>query len=148
MSDVTTAAGGALDVLPPRPTDAQVERLQAIMATMPQVDCPITDHWADGVYGREMFAPAGTVLVGKRHRHATLNVLLAGRLRVTGADGAVREMVAPAVYTTPPGCKKVALVLEDVRWLNVLPTRLTDTAAIEAKFIEPEPHHLLPEAIP
>lgn len=124
--------------LAPRPTYARVRELEAELLKHEQADCPITHHFADGVYGREMFAAAGTVIVGKLHRHATLNVLLQGRLKVTDADGSVREMAAPAVYVTPAGCKKVALVLEDIRWLNVLPTKLTDPAAIEAKFIVPE----------
>jgi len=122
----------------PRPNYAQVRALEAELLKHPQADCPITHHWADGLYGREMFAAAGTVLVGKVHRFSTINVLLCGRIQVTDADGAVREMTAPAVYVTPPGSKKVALVLEDIRWLNVLPTKLTDLDAIEAKFIVPE----------
>ena len=123
---------------PKVPTYEQIRALEAEVVKLPQADCPITDHFADGIYGREMFAPAGTLLVGKMHRHRTLNVLLAGRLKVTGEDGAVREITAPAVYVTPARCKKVAYVLEDVRWLNVLPTKLTDIAAIEAKFVIPE----------
>lgn len=135
---MTESTGGALDVLPPRPTDAQIQRLQDVMAKLPQAECPLDHHFAHGVYGRVMHAKAGTVIVGKRHRFSTLNVLLAGVIRVTGADGAVRDMHAPAVFVSPPGCKKVGAVIEDVQWMNVFPTKLTDVAAIEERFTYPE----------
>ena len=127
-----------LVTLPACPSPEQVRELERAISQLPPVDCPITDHFAEGIYGRELFIPAGTALTGKVHRDSTLNVLLQGRIRVTTADGSVRELVAPAVFVSPPGCKKVGLAIEDTRWLNVHPTKLTDLAAIEAKFIVPE----------
>lgn len=105
---------------------------------MPQVDAPITHHFADGIYGREMFLPAGATIVGKKHRFATLNILAQGEIAVTNADGAVRVLKAPAVFVSPPMGQKVGHALTDVVWINVHPTRLQDVAAIESKFIVPE----------
>ncbi|KAF1698360.1 hypothetical protein CSC62_05480 [Pseudoxanthomonas jiangsuensis] len=131
-------AGQGLECLPARPTYEQIRRLQAVMATMPQVECQLEHHFAHGVYGRLMHAKAGTVIVGKVHRFSTLNILLAGVIRVTGPDGAVRDMRAPCVFVSPPGCKKVGAVIEDVQWMNVFATKLTDVAAIETQFTLPE----------
>lgn len=135
---LTPAAGTALDALPRTPTYEQVRRLEACMARMPQVECPLEHYFAHGIYGRLMHAKAGTVIVGKMHRFSTLNVLLAGVIRVTGPDGAVRDLRAPCMFVSPPGCKKVGAVIEDVQWLNVFPTKLTDVAAIETRFTIPE----------
>lgn len=129
----------ALDDLAPTPTYAQIRRLEeAMIANLEPAEAPVTHHFADGIYGREMFIPAGTMLTGKIHRFSTLNLLLKGDITVTTPEG-VRRIQAPAVFTSAPGCKKVGYAHADTIWVNVHPTKLTDVDAIEQKFIEPEP---------
>ena len=143
MTEMTLPAGDSgagelvLAQLPPNPTYEQIRELEREIAKLPPVDAPITHHFADGIYGREMFIPAGTVLTGKIHRFATLNILLEGEIHVT-TDSGVERVVAPQVYVSPPGTKKVGYAHTDVRFLNVHPTKLRDIEAIEAKFIVPE----------
>lgn len=125
------------------PTYAQLRELErAMLECLPPAEAPVTHHFADGVYGREMFIPAGTMLTGKIHRYATLNLLIQGEITVTTPEG-IKRLSAPAIFTSPPGCKKVGFAHTDVRWVNVHPTKLTNVADIEAKFIEPEMPHLL-----
>lgn len=131
MTDLTLAFGAP-------PSYQKIRELEAEIAKLPPADLSETHHFAHGIYGRELFIPAGTVLTGKIHRDSTLNILLQGRIRVTSEDGTVREMNAPSVFVSPPGCKKVGFAITDTRWLNVHPTKLTDLAAIEAKFIVSE----------
>lgn len=123
------------------PSYDQIRELERrILRDCAPVECEVAHHFADQVYGREMRIPAGTVLTGKIHRHATLNILAQGTIRVTTADGSVRELTAPAVFVSPPGCKKVGLALTDVVWINAHPniTNTQDLDAIEAAMIEPE----------
>lgn len=130
--------------LPKNPTYEQLRALEEAMLTqLEPVEAPVTHHFAHGVYGREMFIPAGTLLTGKIHRFETLNVLLQGEISVTTPEG-IKRLTAPAIFVSPPGCKKVGFAHTDVRWLNVHPTRLRDLAAIEEKFIVPEAPHALP----
>lgn len=120
------------------PSYEQIRQLErAMLKHLPPGEAPVTHHFADGVYGREMFIPAGTMLTGKIHRFATLNVLAQGEIEVTTPDG-MRRLKAPAVFVSPPGCKKVGYALTDVVWINVHPTEETDLAKIEAHFIVPE----------
>lgn len=134
-----------LDDLPRNPTYEQIRALEVAMVEHLEAgEAPITHHFADGIYGREMFIPAGTILTGKIHRFSTLNVLLEGDITVTTPDG-VRRIQAPAIFVSPPGCKKVGYAHADTRWVNVHPTKLTDVKAIEAKFIVPE--QALPEKL-
>lgn len=134
--------------LPAKPTYEQIRALEREMLSMEPGEALIEHIFADGVYCRKMTITAGTTLTGKIHRHSTLNILLEGRIIVTNADGAVRTLEAPNVFVSPPGCKKVGHALTDTVWLNVHPTKLTDLAAIEAKFIVPEAPHLLEEETP
>ena len=52
------------------PSREQINILQSIMASMPQVDLSdhTKHHFADGMYIRELFRPAGTTIVGKVHK--------------------------------------------------------------------------------
>lgn len=128
----------ALDDLAPTPSYAQIRRLEeAMLECLEPAEAPVTHHFADGIYGREMFIPAGTMLTGKIHRFSTLNILLQGDITVTTPEG-VRRIQAPAVFVSQPGCKKVGYAHTDTIWINVHPTKLQDVAAIEQKFIEPE----------
>ncbi len=131
-----------MDALPASPSYEQIRALEREIAKLPPVEAPITHHFAHGVYGREMFLPAGSIITGKMHRHSTLNVLLEGEITVTTPEG-VKRISAPAVFVSPPLCKKVGYAHTDVRWLNAHATRMTDVDAIEQKFIVPEEPHML-----
>lgn len=116
----------------------------AISRECDAVDCPVTHHWADGVYCREMFIPAGTVLTGKMHKTSTINILLSGEITVTTPDG-VKRIKAPYIFTSDAYTKKAGYAHTDTIWVNVHPTKLKDLQAIESKFIQPEPPVLLGE---
>ncbi|WP_332823563.1 hypothetical protein [Stutzerimonas kunmingensis] len=123
---------------PLAPSYDRIKELEQEIVKLPPVETPVTHHFAHGVYGREMFIPAGTVLTGKIHRYSTLNLLIEGEITVTTPEG-MKRISAPAVFVSPPNCKKVGFAHTDVRWVNVHATRMTDVASIEQKFIVPEP---------
>ncbi|WP_116324661.1 hypothetical protein [Cupriavidus taiwanensis] len=104
---------------------AKVRRLESAVNEQPQVDCPVRHHFAPGLYAREIFIPAGTVLVGAVHKTENLAVLSAGRLQLVTDDGVV-EISAPHTLTVRPGQKNAALALEDAVWTNFFPTDETD----------------------
>jgi len=105
---------------------------------LPPVELTYEHHFASGVYGRIMKAPAGTVVVGKPHRTEHLCVLLKGALIVTKDDGSLVEMRAPAVFVAQAGQKKAALVTEDLEFMNVHAVETTDLDEIEKQVIIPE----------
>ena len=99
-----------------------------------RVECPVTHHFAEGQYARETLMPAGTMVLGKKHKQSTLNILLQGKLLVYNGEGSeLKELSAPCVYTTDAGVQKLAYIIEDVRWLNCVPTEETDPDVIEDK---------------
>lgn len=98
------------------------------------VDCPVTHHFGPGVYIRECFMPAGTLVVGQAHRHASLNVMLKGRM-VLLIEGVVTVVEAPYMTTSPPG-RKAAYVLDDAVWQNIFATEERDLDRLESLFIE------------
>lgn len=105
---------------------------------LPAVEVEYEHYFADGIYGRVIKVPAGTVVVGKPHRTQHLCIILKGRLTVTRDDGSVVEMAAPAVYIAEAGQKKAVLVLEDLEFMNVHPVQTRDLDEIEKQVIIPE----------
>ena len=104
--------------------------------TAVEVEIPIEHHFAEGTYTRTMKVPANTMVVGKRHRHSTINIMTKGRALVSTGEGQKpREIKAPYTFVSEPLVRKVAVFLEDSEWINVHPTTETDLKKIEEKFI-------------
>lgn len=97
--------------------------------------CPVRHHFAPHAYGREMFLPRGTVVVGKIHKHAHINVISQGRVRVFTEGEGAQELCAPLTFVSSPGTKRAVEVLEDTVWTTVHVTDSTDLAEIEREVI-------------
>jgi hypothetical protein len=114
------------------------EKLEAAMVQMPQAECPVMHHFGPGVYIREVSMPAGTLVLGHKHRYAHMNILVKGRLKFLCEDGVVREFAAPMVMTGNPG-RKLALILEDTVWQNIYATEVTNPVALEEILLDKSP---------
>lgn len=114
-----------------------IVRLQAELALLPQVETKLDHHFSDGVYGRALTIPAGTLIIGKIHKFKVLNILLKGEVTVASIDG-VKRFKAPFIYTSGIGAKRLIFAHEESIWMNVLPTEETDLETIEQKFIADE----------
>jgi len=118
------------------------EGLVELLESMPQADTPVEHTFSGGVYVRQMFIPAGTLIVGKRHRHETCNILLRGELSVYLGDGKpVTHVCGPLIMTSEPMTRKIAYCHQDTVFLNIHPTTETDLDKIEKQFIITEPEY-------
>lgn len=124
------------------PSADKINRLEAEIMRLPRADIEIIHHFAPGTYVREMRAPAGSVITGKRHRTRHLNIVAKGRLTVYNELGDLREISAPFVYMSDAGTRRAAIVHEDLVWLTVHATDETDVAKLEATLVE-EPNNPL-----
>jgi len=95
---------------------------------------PLTHHFAPNLYGREMFLPAGNVVVGKIHKHAHLNIIAKGKVSVSTEEGP-KEYTGPCVFTSYAGTKRAVNVIEDTIWITVHCTDKTELGAIEHELI-------------
>lgn len=110
--------------------------LQDELAKYPQIDPPLKHHFAEGSYAREMLIPAGSVIIGKIHRHSHVNVISKGRIYVaTEFDSEILE--APLTFVSKPGTKRAVYALTDVVWTTIHVTDETDLAKIEEVVIAP-----------
>lgn len=98
----------------------KVFQLESLLKTLPQVDCPVRNVFAPGIYAREITMQAGTVITGAVHRFQHITVISKGRLRVLRPEGIV-EFAAPAMFISEPGTKNAVHVLEDAVWTTFHP---------------------------
>ena len=112
-----------------------IRSLAFALAEGPTVEIEPVHRFAPGLYVRELTVPAGCVIVGKVHKHESVNILVKGSALVA-CDGRVEKVSAPLTFVSGPGRQKAAYVLEDMTWINVHPTQETDLVKIEAEFIE------------
>lgn len=136
--------------LSPQPID----RLEAEIMRLPKARIEIVHHFQPGLYVREMRAPAGSVITGRRHRTRHMNIVARGRLTVINElDGSRHTLVAPYFFFSDPGTRRAAIVHEDLVWMTVHETNETDVAKLDAMLVEPHENPLLenlsqPEALP
>jgi hypothetical protein len=105
------------------------------MAKLPQVECPVTHHFGPSIYIREVVMPAGAVIVGKPHKTEHLCNMIEGRMIVVGEDGVRVEVVAPAVFMAKKG-RKIAYIIEAVRFQNIFSTDETNVEKLENMLVE------------
>lgn len=99
---------------------AQINRLEAELLTMQQVDCPVRHIFASGMYAREMTIPAGTVITGAVHKTQHITILSKGRIQVVREEGVI-ELAAPATFISSPGTKNAVHVIEEAVWTTFHP---------------------------
>jgi hypothetical protein len=103
---------------------------------IPEVDCPLHHQFAPGAYARTIFIPAQTLVVGKIHKHAHLNMLVAGRVSLATEEGP-QLLEALKVMTSKAGTKRVVYTHTDTIWTTIHLTNETDLQKIEDEIIAP-----------
>ena len=107
-------------------------KLQDHMQSMDSVldDCVVKHIFAPGCYAREMTIPKGTLIIGKIHKHAHLNIISKGCVRVATEFGP-SFFEAPYTFVSEVGTKRAVYALEDTVWTTIHITEETDLDKIE-----------------
>lgn len=135
MSDVILV-GGDGDIR------SKVFALEDQVSQMPQVDCPVWNHFAPGLYARKMLIPKGTVLTGAIHKTEHL-CIISGDITVTTDDGVKRITDAHAILSSKPGAKRAGFAHEDTYWTTVHATDETDLEKLVEELTESKSSELL-----
>jgi hypothetical protein len=99
--------------------------------------CPLRHYFTDGIYTREIFIPAGTVLTGKIHKHEHPNFLMQGVVEVVTESGGRERLVGPSAMISPAGTKRALHAVTDLIWITVHsnPTNTQDLEKLEELII-------------
>lgn len=93
---------------------------------------PLKHSFSHGVYIREMFMQADSVVIGKLHKFSHTWFLLQGKLFISTEEG-VNHYVAPCYVNAPAGTKRIIYAAEDSIFVNVHPNpdNITDIGELE-----------------
>ncbi|MEH6358731.1 MAG: hypothetical protein V7745_07055 [Pseudomonadales bacterium] len=123
--------------LPQEQVRARLVELEAQDREQEQVEIPCTEYFSDGCYGREVFIPKGTRLVGEIHLTEWITVVSRGHIQIVSEEGAsvVDARERPRTFISPAGVKRAGYALEDTWWTMFRATPLTTTEEIRAVHI-------------
>ena len=101
-------------------------------------DIYLTHRFAPGLYIRQFDLPADSLVVGKIHKHAHCNFLMAGVV-IVASEFHTETFSAPRTWISEVGIKRAVHTLEDAMWVTVHPnpTNTQDLDELEAEVIAP-----------
>jgi hypothetical protein len=112
-----------------------LDKLAVAVKQAPQVECPEKHHFGPNIYIKEVTLPAGSVIVGKYHRHEHLCNMVSGRMIVVDSEGNRTELVAPMTFMAKSG-RKIAYIIETVVFQNIYSTSETDIQKLEDMIVD------------
>ena len=101
--------------------DDLLDQVEATLSRGDLVFPPVTHHYGDGLYIREIEMAAGTILTSKEHATTHPAFILSGSVYVRSANEGTVHYKAPCFVMTQPGTRRVLYVAEDCRWITVHP---------------------------
>jgi quercetin dioxygenase-like cupin family protein len=119
------------------PTRKQIERLQAEMVKMPQVELQTEHFFSPGMYCRRVYRPAGTLIVGKVHKQPHFFLCAKGEI-IAWTENGMKKMQAGDVIESKAGTKRVTMATMDSIGITIHKTDKTDLDEIEAELVEPD----------
>ena len=140
---MTTAIQPIAEISEALATRSKIEEFANELAMMPGMaygdnpNCPLTHIFTEGIYTRQIFMPAGTVCVGKIHKHEHPNFLMKGYVSVVTEEGGIEHIRGPRAMVSPAGTQRAVYVHEDTTWITIHanPDNLTDLAELEELII-------------
>lgn len=89
--------------------------MQRMNAKGNTAECPLEHTFTPGLYTRQIFMPARSVIVSKIHKTEHPFIISKGRVSVWTDEG-VQELSAPHQGITKPGTRRLLVVHEDTIW--------------------------------
>lgn len=107
-----------LEELPVKSTKDEIDEAVLWMANsgLQLANCPVTHRFVEGLYSREIFMPAGSLIVSEIHKTDHFYNVSWGKVHVfTEEDGEI-EIEAPYGGITKVGTQRVLFCETDVLW--------------------------------
>jgi hypothetical protein len=98
---------------------------------------PVKHTFADGLYIREIFNPAGQILITKVHKKQHTFFLSKGKMSIVTEDG-IKTIEAPYNGVTEAGTKRLIYTHTDCVFTTVHATELKDVKEIESTLVSDE----------
>lgn len=138
-------------------TGDRIDLLEGAMSSLQPVNCPLKHRFTPGLYTREIFMPAGSLITSLIHKTTHQFMILKGKVSVFSENDGEQLLEAGYVGITTPGTRRVLYIHEDCVWItcHALPfisgdenlfseeDKLKVVAGIEDIIIEPHVNSIL-----
>ena len=120
---------------------AKVEALQVEVSRHEQYEPP-TDHlFHGGMYCRQVWRPAGCLIVGKVHKKEHFYMVVSGTVAVT-TDGGVQLITGPKVLCSKPGTKRAVYAETDALCMTFHRVESDNVEDVESELVEDDPRSM------
>jgi hypothetical protein len=107
-----------------RENDDRIDELEAaIVNNLQLIECPVVHRFTDGMYIREIFMPAGSLLTSKIHNTNHPYTISKGIAMVQIDVDEWIELSAPYTGITLAGTRRVLYIVEDCIWTTYHPIK-------------------------
>jgi hypothetical protein len=122
----------AVASMTPQQIRDEVKKFEDVLFTMPQEPIPVTHTFNGDTYVRSIVLRKGVMATGRRHRHASIHLVMVGRMTIVTEREGVRDVEAGSIFVSQPGSKLCGIALEDCIWATAHTVNTRDIPAIEA----------------
>jgi hypothetical protein len=135
------------ELIEKKQSDLKIDELEAAMLNnFSMINCPLVHRFTEGLYVREIFMPAGSLITSKIHKTQHQFFILKGAVSVWNNDGEEVYLEAPYIGTTEPGTRRILYIWEDCIWATSHPNPNNETVEqIEERILEKYDNPLLSE---
>lgn len=116
----------------------RVEKLQTELVKLPQYEPETVHRFHGGMYQREVWRPAGVLVVGKVHKKEHFYIVVSGTVRIT-TDAGVQTITGPATLQSIPGTKRAVYAETDALCMTFHRLDAMTLEEAEAELVEDEP---------
>lgn len=124
-----------------------IEDVQAHMEKLPDAlwfdDFPLKHQFGDGTYIRQVFLPAGSLVVGRTHKQNHFALLTAGDVSIFSEQEVCRRQ-ACSVWQSPAGTKRIVYAHEDSLFCTLHGTHTRDPSLLFEELTVKNPADLVP----
>jgi hypothetical protein len=132
------AYGKGFEIAPPKDLRVNVEALQAEMSKHVQYEPPTEHVFHGGMYCRQVWRPAGCLIVGKVHKKEHFYMIVSGTVRVTTDDG-VQSITGPMLLCSKPGTKRAVYAETDALCMTFHRVDSSTVEEVESELVEDDP---------
>ena len=133
-----------------RENDERVDELEHFMVENYEViECPLVHRFTPGMYIREIFMPAGSLITSKIHKTEHPYTISKGKVAVSIDGKDWEEFEAPYTGITKPGTRRILYIIEDCIWTtyHINADNCEDLEHLEEKIIEKRENTLLKDVM-
>ena len=120
---------------------AKVEALQAEVSKHEQYEAPTEHLFHGGMYCRQVWRPAGCLIVGKVHKKEHFYMVVSGTVAVTTDDG-VQLITGPKVLCSKPGTKRAVYAETDALCMTFHRVESGNVEDVESELVEDDPRSM------